>query len=591
MANLPTAYASQRFGRKTLDFYAVEGDVIGADPRARSEERRLEDFDGQRHTVRLMEKGFQLEPGQTATVLRMQPGPGRRSRPVAVVNHDTETWCRTHPGAEGLLAKAGVARTLNWALTMVLFALTALALVWPFLRAFMVEVDPGLFGAAPVFNIAELAVAALPSLASWSFSELVAPLTGPLTAALPTLAPFADMLVFGTGVLVAVLGVYLLRSWRLLWAPLFVGGLGAVSIGYGGVSGMVEPALLGLGLATLLFTIGGLINRIRDGARLEARIAVLSDHLLRQGPQDAVVAPEVDAEFEAEEPAHDDVDPVVPLAAATAATLREPFDGEAEEAVDEIDPDTNVEESATTEALEADEVGEAIDAVEAEEAGDASGIDDEATAAVETGTTVEGVAEGVVDAEAAPEVTEGEAPADALTDEAVVVEPEPEDMVEAASEAETAPVEPNEDVAPEDQEEAVDALAEPVANQVAESDAADDPADAAVPEPVENLETQTTEHPTPDQNAAPAGLDPEEAERLRTDPRYASRAIVLPPPPPMPTPGADLGEGSGEAVGQGTATTLRPSAPLPDNVIPIFAAPAAAETSPDSDAPTDADPA
>ena len=37
MANLPTAYASQHFGRKTLDFYAAAGEVSGSDPRARAD--------------------------------------------------------------------------------------------------------------------------------------------------------------------------------------------------------------------------------------------------------------------------------------------------------------------------------------------------------------------------------------------------------------------------------------------------------------------------------------------------------------------------------------------------------------------------
>jgi len=102
MATLPTAYASLRFGRKTIDFYAVTGEVVGSDPRARAEERRIQDLDGARHTLRLMDKGYRLEPGDSASVLRLQPGPERRSRPVAVASPSAQSWSRTHPGDAAL---------------------------------------------------------------------------------------------------------------------------------------------------------------------------------------------------------------------------------------------------------------------------------------------------------------------------------------------------------------------------------------------------------------------------------------------------------------------------------------------------------
>ncbi|MFW6300317.1 MAG: hypothetical protein ACOC20_05300, partial [Oceanicaulis sp.] len=153
MANLPTAYASQRFGAKALDFYAASGEVIGADPRARADERRLQDIDGARHTVRLMEAKFDLEPGDQASVLRLQPGPARRSRPVAVVNHSRGGWTRTHPGASALLSRAGVARNVNWLITMGLFAAAALAIVWPYLAAFMAELIPTAFSGLPVYDL------------------------------------------------------------------------------------------------------------------------------------------------------------------------------------------------------------------------------------------------------------------------------------------------------------------------------------------------------------------------------------------------------------------------------------------------------
>ncbi len=605
MANLPTAYASQRFGRKTLDFYAVEGDVVGADPRARSEERRLEDMDGQRHTVRLMEKGFELTPGQTATVLRMQPGPARRSRPVAVVNHDTGGWCRTHPGAEGLLAKAGVSRTFNWVLTMGLFAIAALVLVWPFLRSFLVEVDPSLFGGAPNFNVAEMTVAALPALAGWSFSDAIAPITAPLISAMPGLSGVADMLVFGAGILVASLGVYLLRSWRLLWAPVFVALIGVIALGYGGVTGMVGPALSGLGLAALLFLVGGVINRIRDGARLEARIAVLSDHLLRQGPQDVVVpVEEADDAPSADEPANDEVDAVVPAGVAAAASLREPGQDDGEEVAPEESDEAaegapssqeaeRVEdEGADASESEADSETSEPDAVTVSEAtGSEDALDAEAVEAVEaTETTSASDAEGLDEsqgAEAAGPEVESADPADTpdedieASDVDAVAEP-----VEDTVDAETVPETANE----AEPIEVSDATPADVTSEDGIEPSADDSGTEAVPsaEAMPLTDSEDGEAPADPSadgasgapipgDTAPAGLDPEEAERLRTDPRYASRAIVLPPPPPMPTPGPDLGEGSGEAVGQGETTMLKPSAPLPGNVIPIFAAPASSE--------------
>ena len=71
MANLPTAHASQSFGRKSVDFYAAPGQVIGSDPRARADERRVQDLDGARHALRLSQAKFALNPGDTAAVLRV----------------------------------------------------------------------------------------------------------------------------------------------------------------------------------------------------------------------------------------------------------------------------------------------------------------------------------------------------------------------------------------------------------------------------------------------------------------------------------------------------------------------------------------
>jgi len=508
MASLPTAYASQRFGRKSLDFYAAAGDVIGADPRARADERRLQDLEGARHTVRLMESGFRLEPGDQASVLRMQPGPARRSRPVAVVNHSHGAWSRTHPGAAGLLARAGVARTWNWALTLMLFAVAALAVVWPFLRAFLVEIDPALFGAAPQFDVFALAAGAAPALADWRIAELTAGLSAQIAQIAPGLEAYTTQAVFGAAVLVGALMVYALRSWRLIWGPVFVVALGAGAMGFDGAAGAVTPALAGLGGAAALFLVAGLINRVRDAARLERRIAILADHILRNpaeemvaGAEPAAPEGEADAESDAEAEAEDHA---AAPAASAAAAYRSGDEMDAGEAV-EAEPDAAAEPETETQA----EPG--ADAVQPTQ-----------------------------DASAEPEQAEAEQPsADVPSETAAQTQPAEQD---APAEEREAASQSQSEAAAEPDPDGDDAVTEPGAAS-GEAEGAD----------------------------TPNTFEQEESERLRTDPRYASRAIVLPPPPPMP--GASE-EATGSDAPQSQTRTLQPDAPLPSNVVPMFAAPA-----------------
>lgn len=562
MASLPTAYASQRFGRKTLDYYAVEGEIVGADPRARSDERRLQDFDGARHTIRLMDASFRLEPGDAAAVLRMQPGPAQRSRPVAVVNHDSGGWTRTHPGAAGLLARAGISRAANWALTMTLFALAALALVWPFLRAFLVEVDPALFGATPSFNVGETAAAFAPVLTGWSFAEITAPLTAQIAGAAPGLEPTAPALIFAAGVLIAALGVYALRSWRLLWAPLFVLALGVVAIGYGGVEGMTGPALAGLSLAAAVFLIGGMINRVRDAARLESRIALLADHLLRQGPQEVVAEAREAETADDDAVAHDAVeeDAAERLAgAAGAAALREPGGEDEAGESGEADQDEDVAEEAGAASDIAPGAGEAVAEPDAQTPlGPPEGEAVDAPAPAPDADTERRATEA--EASGQTPAHEPGAPEPQANDPAQDAAPTEVDAQPDSAEAEAEPVGPDAETAADDGAAPADEAAAIEAEADAPDPAASDVTSGEAEGPKSDLDA-----------AAPAGLDPEEAERLRTDPRYASRAIVLPPPPPMPEP-ADGDHAADAAAPAHTAQTLKPSAPLPDNVVPIFAA-------------------
>lgn len=444
MANLPAGYASLRFGRKTIDFYAVAGEVVGSDPRARAEERRIQDLDGARHTLRLMDKGYRLEPGDTASVLRLQPGPERRSRPVAVASPSARSWTRTHPGAPALLSRAGVSRNLNWALTMALFALAALAIVWPYLHAFLIEIAPGRLADLPAPNVFALAAAYAPGLEAFRWSQAAAPLAMLLDAAGPGLAGQAGIIAFAAIVAAGAVVVYAARSWRLFWAPIFVAVVVAGAIGLDGSAGAEGPALAALGASALLFVIGGVINRLRDEIRLDRRIALLADHLVSQTPGEHVRASRLP-------------DSVVQRAGAgaiAASALREP---------------AQVADTVPAAAVEADQRAEAVQTADA----------------VETTHAVEATAPG--------EVAEPVLPA-----------------AEAADANDSAFAGPG----------AADVSAH-APDDVIEADGF--------------VDRDLKVHAAPQ---APADAESVEEARLRDDPRYAARAIVLPAPPPMAPPQA-----------------------------------------------------
>ena len=618
MANLPTAYASQDFGRKTLDFYAASGEMSGSDPRARADERSLTDYDGAKHTVRVMDRNFALEAGDQASVLRMQTGPAQRSRPVALVNHTQKGWSRTHPGASALLSRAGVARNVNWFLTVLLFALMSLVMVWPALRAFLVEVDPGLFGAAPEFDLFALALAALPDLGNWSFAESVAPLSGLIAQAGPLAAEHADAIVFYGASGLGALIVFATRSWRLLWAPLFVGLVGAAALGLGGEADAAGYAVLAYGLAGLIFVVGGAINRVRDSARLERRIALLADHLERHPPEETIAHAEdpeaeqavepVVEESEAEDAdasaANDDAPAAIAVPVSAALSEGEGEGAATADAEQATVADTDSEETSSAEA-------DAEDAPAAD--ADAAGVQPDETVAVDVDEAV------LEDAEMADEAIEAEAegaepaPADAVlteeTPEPVLSAPEAGDD-EAVSEPATETAAGDADPSEEPAAEAVDeAAAEDAQTEVAEAASDDEvePAseeavafeaeseadiethadpDALTSEDAEELEPALTavapSDPQPEEPEVElAGLDAEEAERLKNDPRYAARAIVLPSPPPMPAAEAeseaDTAADDAVAASNGPVTRetreLRPSAPLTSRVLSLFSNP------------------
>lgn len=319
MPMLPTAHASLKFGHKQLDFYAAPGQVVGSDPRARADERRIQDIEGARHVVRLdPEQKMELGAGDQVAVLRLQPGPAKRSRPVAVAHYDQQKWARTQPATAAILSRAGVARNVNWALSMFALFATALLFVWPSLHGLASEFLPrGTMNGIPAFDIFAFALSAMPELATFGQSLASIPFLERLTTLVPQLAGQEMAIVASAIWLFGTLVCFSARSWRLLWIPSFIALIGLGGIALGGVEAPQIPALIGLGGTALFFAIGGLINRVRDGMRLEARIARLSDHLLQhpveelvQRPVDPVapVAPQSAPEEGAPETTHDDDD-------------------------------------------------------------------------------------------------------------------------------------------------------------------------------------------------------------------------------------------------------------------------------------------
>lgn len=290
MANLPTAHASQSFGRKSIDFYAAPGQVIGSDPRARSDERRIQDSDGARHAVRLSENRAALSPGDMAAVLRVQPGPARKSRPVAVINYTEQSWTRTQPEAGALLSRAGVARNINWLFSVLTLIAVMLVMLWPEMRAFAAEIHPASFAALPGFDIFAVIAERFPDLGAWRLSDSFAGLIAGLESSVPALAGHGASLLFAAGVALGGVIAFSARSWRLLWVPMLVAAILVGAIGLAGPRDAVIPALLALSGVALLFVAGGIVNRARDGWRLEQRIARLADHLLRHPPEEMVTS-------------------------------------------------------------------------------------------------------------------------------------------------------------------------------------------------------------------------------------------------------------------------------------------------------------
>ena len=285
MANLPTAHASQSFGARQIDFYAAPGLVVGSDPRARPDERRIQDNDGARHTVRLADKRFRLEPGDAASVVRLQPGPSRRSRAVAVINYETTSWTRTFAPSAGLLSQAGVSRAANWLAAVAALIAAVLVAAYPALRAVLAELSPGLAGSLPAFDVFAVIGA---QLGAWRLADSLGGLPAAIEAASPVLAGLGAIVAYAGLVTGGAILAYGARSWRLLWVPTLIAGAAVGAYGIAGAGAALTPFLAAVGGVFVLFATGGVVNRWRDAARLDRRIEQLADHVVRHPPEEYV---------------------------------------------------------------------------------------------------------------------------------------------------------------------------------------------------------------------------------------------------------------------------------------------------------------
>lgn len=580
MSLLPTAHAGQAYGARRIDFFAVSGEVVAADAGS----GRIRDDDGIEHDIRLLERTETLKPGDSASILRVQAGPKRRSRPAAVINHSRQLWARTAPDATTLLARSGVTRGLNWWLAVLALALTALVSIWPLLHAFLTEMNGTMMAGIPDIDVfAEINMLA-PSLAGWRLENNLP--TGLLDAiASLDLVSMDQLTGWGIAAGGAVLGAaaYFARSWRLIYVPVLAG----FALAAGAILGGPEATLALCGGVLMLFLLGGLVNRVRDAGRFNARVERLVEHALRNPPQEGVRASET---------ATRDTSGLAPAAAAASAIATAAAVAQGSE--DDGAESDSGEEDAADDTVATDETDEA------ETADAAAPGEDAANGEVEAGPSLEvppsqnaGPADPAPGENAALDAT-GDAEAAPLTD------PEPEAAAEAADEtveagdSETAPapeipdtaeamaalaaamregedgVAVPQDALPADAADEEATQAQPVASDAAEA-VAEAEMPAADPEaPVSGAETAAQESdddlPSLDAVAAAAALNAAEqnagdsdADAATAQPASAAaledeRTMPLAPPPPMPAatdmdaPADAVDAEAGEPVAQET---------------------------------------
>ena len=332
MSSLPSAHASQRFGRRQIEFFAVSGHVTDSPERARSSQRSIQDLDGASHTIRVSDRSTRLDEGDSIAVLRLQSGPDRRSRPVSAVNYTADQWTELGRGASATLSRTGISRGGIWWFAILAFILTALAIVWSDLRLFLVEVNSDWFGGAPDFQLLPLLNGLIPALSGFDLAGLVPGFSDAVAATGFLGTEHANAVAVGLVLTLLGLVAFAARTWRIVWVPVFI--LAALCAGL--ILAPDQPAdisLIALGVGALFFVIAGFFNRVRDAARLKARIERLSEHLLRHPPVESVSVP---VTTPTEETA-----PAAEAAASEAETQTEAPEGEPVDDADVTDTSTS----------------------------------------------------------------------------------------------------------------------------------------------------------------------------------------------------------------------------------------------------------
>ncbi|WP_417489192.1 hypothetical protein [Maricaulis sp.] len=524
MSQLPTAHAGQSFGSRRIDFITVSGEVSSSDAGT----GRVTDGDGVVHDVRLDERTSALAAGDTATVLRVQSGPNRRSRPVAIINHSRNVWMRAAPDATTILGRSGVTRTLNWWLSVLALALTAIAAAWPALHSFLTELNGAMMAGVPSIDIFALLGAQMPGLASWRMETALASGLFDAVAALG-FVPMEQLTEWSLAIAVAALSLvaFFARSWRLLYVP----ALALLCVVSGAILGSPDATLLMIGGAVLLFIVGGFINRIRDGGRFNARVERLAEYVLRHPPEEGV---------RTLEPARAEPAAPEPLAAAVAATAIA-----AASAVAQGD-ETSDASAATPDEDMTTETSIAAEPAQSAANGEvAAGSDDDETSELQS---------------AEPESTEPESagPESAEPDLTAAEASEPGATETAAAEAETSRTDNTEAAAAADDE------ASPAPLTMAEAA----PNSEAAPEP----DTNADDEDLPSLEAVAAAAAISDTERAGTNTAATAAALdedrTMPVVAPPPMPVAAAGTGSVAAIAE-------PAEPEIEAVEALIEAPAA----------------
>lgn len=521
MSLLPTAHAGQSYGSRRIDFFTVSGQVSASD----ASTGRVTDPDGLEHDVKLIEQSSAFAPGDSATILRVQSGPNRRSRPVAIVNHSRGVWMRAAPDATSILARSGVTRSFNWWLSILAMVLTAAVAVWPTLHIFLSEINAGMMAGIPAFNIYDEILASVPGLADWRLETALPTGIADAIAGLGFIAmdQLTELSVFALSALLAILA-FASRSWRLLYMPVFA----AFSLIAGAMFGAAETSLIILAGGLALYLAGGLVNRIRDSGRLNSRVERLAEHVLRHPPQEEVRSADITATAAVVTGAGVVASTVTAEAEARAPETVEPEAEAVAEPVAEVASETDVTEAEVDSELAAIVETETVEA-EAAEAEPLTEEDVAETAAAEADaveTEIAAVTEAVAETETATDGVEAESGDDSL----VTTAPEAsnEDSLETAV--------LNEDTAEASADVADPApAAETVTEAVETSEAIATEVEATEPDEADAIDDDL---PSLEAVAAAAALNESEQADVEADSAIDlddESTMPVPPPPPMPS--------------------------------------------------------